>query len=311
MKAIVINRYGGKDELEEIEFPRPLPKEDQVLIELHATSINPIDWKLREGYLKEGLPFHFPIILGWDAAGIVKEVGAKVKKFRVGDKVFARPATTERGTYAEYIAVEEDLIAMMPNETSFEDAASIPLAGLTAWQALVDFAEIAPGEKVLIHAGAGGVGSLAIQIAKAKGATVATTASGKNIDYLKSLGADEVINYEEEDFSQVLKDYDIVFDTLGGDIQEKSYKVLKPGGVLVSITTPPNEEKAKEKDIKAGHVWLNPNGEQLEELAKMIEAGELVPQVGEVFEFSAEGLQEAHALSETHHAKGKIVIKIK
>lgn len=311
MKAIVINHYGGKEQLKEMVFPKPLPKEDQVVIEIHATSINPIDWKVREGYLKEGLPFEFPIILGWDAAGVVTDVGEKVTHFEVGDKVFTRPATTEKGTYAEYIAVEEHLVAKMPKKTSFEEAASIPLAGLTAWQCLVDFANITQGDKVLIHAGAGGVGSLAIQIAKSKGATVATTASEKNSEYVKSLGADVVIDYKNEDFADVISDYDIVLDTMGGDIQEKSYDVLRKGGKLVSIVAPPNEEKAKDKGVHAGFVWLNPDGEELAQLAYLIDEEEIKPQVGNVFDFDEQSIQQAHALSESHHARGKIVIKMK
>lgn len=311
MKAVVINQYGGKEELKEVDYPKPLPGQNQVVIDIHATSINPIDWKLREGYLKEMLPFHFPIILGWDAAGVVTDIGEHVTKFDIGDKVFTRPATTEKGTYAEYIAVEEDLIAKMPNNMTFEEAASIPLAGLTAWQCLVDSAKVSQGDKVLIHAGAGGVGSLAIQIAKSKGATVATTGSGKNRDYLLSLGADLVINYENEDFSEIISDYDIVLDTMGGDIQEKSFSVLRLGGKLVSIVAPPNEEKAKEKGVLVDFVWLQPNGEELEKLAQLIEEEKLKAQVGEVFDFNEEGLKEAHALSESHHAKGKIVIKMK
>ncbi|WP_394139738.1 NADP-dependent oxidoreductase [Cytobacillus oceanisediminis] len=311
MKAIIIEQYGTAEELKERKVPMPEMKDNQVLVEMHATSINPIDWKLRAGYLKNMLPFEFPIILGWDAAGVIAEVGDKVTSFKKGDRVFARPDTTAHGTYAEYVAVDEKLLAKMPENASFEEAASIPLAGLTAWQCLVDFSEIKSGDKVLIHAGAGGVGSLAIQIAKSFGAHVASTASGKNKEFLKSLGVDHFINYREEDFEQVLDHYDIVVDTMGGEIQKKSMNVLKKGGKLVSIVSPPDENLAKDKDIKAGFLWLEPNGKQLSQLGEMIEQGKLKPLVGHTFPFTEQGLKEAHELSESHHAKGKIAIKIK
>jgi NADPH:quinone reductase-like Zn-dependent oxidoreductase len=311
MKAIVIDQYGEKEVLQEREMAQPIIQDDQVLLEIHATSINPIDWKLRAGYLKEMLPFDFPIILGWDAAGIIAEKGKNVSNFEVGDRVFTRPATTRQGTYAEYVAVEENLLAHMPSSMSFEDAAAIPLAGLTAWQCLVDFSGIKKDDKVLIHAGAGGVGTFAIQIAKSFGAYVATTASEKNVEFLKSLGADVVINYKEEEFSEILTDFDIVLDSMGGDIQSNSYKVLKPNGKLVSIAQPPSEEEAQRHQVDAGFVWLEPKGEQLQHLAHMYESGKLKVVIGESFDFNEKSLKEAHALSETHHARGKIVIQIK
>ncbi|PKR85594.1 NADP-dependent oxidoreductase [Heyndrickxia camelliae] len=308
MKAIVIEQYGGKDQLKEMDVPIPEINDHQVLVEMKATSINPIDWKLREGYLKQMLPFEFPIILGWDAAGVIKKVGKNVKGFQVGDAIFSRPATTRYGTYAELTAIDEDLLAKKPENISYEEAASIPLAGLTAWQALFDFAQLQKGEKVLIHAGAGGVGSLAIQLAKQKGAYVATTASEKNHAFLKELGADEVIDYKTANFEEVLHDYDVVFDTMGGEIQAKSYQVLKKGGRLVSIVNAPDQDQAAEYGVKASHVWLEPNGKQLEQLASLLQEGKLKAIVGHVLPFSEQGLKEAHALSESHHAKGKIVI---
>ncbi|TLS37577.1 NADP-dependent oxidoreductase [Pseudalkalibacillus caeni] len=311
MKAIVIEQYGGKDQLKEKEVPIPDVKENQVLVETHATSINPIDWKVREGNLKEMLPFDFPIILGWDVAGVIKHVGDKVENFEEGDRVFARPATTANGSYAEYVSVDEDLLAGIPSNISFEEAASVPLAGLTAWQCLVDFGNIKKGDRVLIHAGAGGVGTFGIQFAKHFGAEVATTASEKNIDFLRSLGADTVINYKEQDFEKELSDFDIVLDSLGGEIQQKSYNVLKKGGRLVSIVAPPDEEEAKEHGIKAGFLWLEPNGSQLQEIADLMEKRAVKPNVGHTFKFSESGLQQAHELSESHHAKGKIVISVK
>ncbi|XXM73010.1 NADP-dependent oxidoreductase [Lysinibacillus sphaericus] len=310
MRAIVIDQYGDKDVLNEREVEQPDIGDNQVLLSNRATSINPIDWKVREGYLKDMLPFEFPIILGWDAAGVVARKGKNVEGFEIGDRVFARPDTTNRGTYAEYVAVDDHLLAPIPESMSFEEAAAIPLAGLTAWQCLVDFSDIKEGDKVLIHAGSGGVGNYAIQIAKSFGAHVASTASGKNEEFVKSLGADQFINYKEEDFSEVLKDFDIVLDTMGGTVQSNSYKVLKKGGKLVSIAEPPNEEEAKEYGVEAGFLWLEPKGEQLKQLADLFEKGELKPVIGEIFPFSEQGMKDAHALSETHHAKGKIVIKV-
>lgn len=310
MKAIVIEQYGGKDQLLEKDVETPNPNSNQVVIDLKATSINPIDWKVREGYLKENLTFDFPIILGWDAAGVVKETGADVKNFKEGDRVFARPDTTRFGTYTEQVAVEENLLAHIPENIPFEEAAAVPLAGLTARQCLVDFADIQAGDRVLIHAGAGGVGHYAIQIAKEKGAFVATTASGKNRQWVEDLGVDRFINYKEEDFSETLEDFDIVLDTLGGDIQEKSYSVLKKGGRLASIVQPPNEEKAKEHDVKAGFVWLEPSGDKLTELAEMLKEGTMTSVVGHRYELTEEGVRNAHEVSESHHAKGKIVVSI-
>ncbi|WP_225743689.1 NADP-dependent oxidoreductase [Marinilactibacillus sp. Marseille-P9653] len=311
MKAIVIESYGSADQLVERDVPKPEITEDQVLVELHATSINPVDWKMREGYLSSMMPFEFPIILGWDAAGIIKEVGANVQDFAVGDKIFSRPETNPRGTYAEYIAIDKELLAPMPKNVSFGEAASIPLVGETAWTALVEMAEIKKGDKVLIHAGAGGVGSVAIQVAKSFGATVASTASGDNEAYLKELGVDTFINYKEEDFESLLSDYDIVFDTMGGDIQKKSFNVLKKGGSLISIADEPDKELAEEKGIKTGYFFLQPDGKRLAKLGELMTNGKLKATVGETFPFTEEGLREAHRLSETHHAKGKIVINIK
>ena len=311
MKAIVIDSYGGKEQLKEREVEKPAITDNQVLVEIHATSINPIDWKLREGYLKEMLPWEFPIILGWDAAGIIAEVGKDVKHFKVGDRVFARPATTRQGTYAEYVPVDEDLLAHMPESMTFEEGAAIPLTGLTAYQCLVDFAEVKKGDKVLIHAGAGGVGSMAIQIANSIGAYVATTASDKNDELVKSLGANQVINYREEDFSELLEDFDAVLDTMGGEVLDKSFKVLKKGGKLISIAGQPSAEKAEQHEVKASDYWLEPSGEQLKKLANLYVSGELKPTIGEVFAFTEQGLQDAHELSESHHARGKIIIKIK
>ncbi|WP_407269909.1 NADP-dependent oxidoreductase [Radiobacillus sp. PE A8.2] len=311
MRAVVINEYGSKDVLVEQELPKPEINANQVLVEVHATSINPIDWKLRAGYLKQMLDWSFPIILGWDVAGKIVEVGSDVKNFEVGDEVFARPDTTAKGTYAEFTTVDQELLAKKPSNLTFEEAASIPLAGLTAWQCLVDNTQVKQGDKVLIQAGAGGVGSLAIQMAKHLGAYVATTASEKNEAYVKELGADVFINYRTQQFEEELSDYDVVIDTMGDEILNKGFQVLKPGGRLVTIAGQPDPALAEKHQVTASSYWLTPNGKQLAEIGDLLEKGIVKPQVGSTFGFSAEQLQKAHELSETHHAKGKIVIKVK
>lgn len=313
MKAIAINQYGTKEELEEQEVILPKLKEHQVLIKVKATSINPIDWKLREGYLKQMFDWSFPIILGWDVAGVIEEVGSQVTSWNVGDRVFARPETTRFGTYAEKTIVDDHLLASIPENVTFDEAAAVPLAGLTAWQALFDHGQLKAGEKVLIHAGAGGVGTYAIQLAKNAGAYVITTASEKNHDLLEKLGADEVIDYHKTNVKDVLNNIDLVFDTMGGAIQKESISVLKAEtGRLISIVgiTPETENVANEKNVVVKGIWLNPDGIELKKMANLLEAKKIRSVIGAVFPFSREGIYEAHALSETHHALGKIVISM-
>ncbi|RXZ02059.1 NADP-dependent oxidoreductase [Fictibacillus sp. S7] len=311
MKAIIINDYGGRDQLVEknVNTPKPGPKD--VLIEVYSTSVNPVDWKIREGYLKDNLQLKFPVVLGWDAAGVVKETGSAVTKFKTGDEVFTRPATERDGTYAELLAADEELVALKPKNLTFKEAASIPLVGLTAWQCLVDFAQIKEGQRVLIHAGGGGVGSFAIQLAKAKGAYVISTGSEDSESIIRESGADEFINYKSQDFTKAVQPVDIVFDTIGGDVQKNSYKVIKPGGVLVSIVSPPVQKDATNHSVKAGFVFLDPDGKELAEIGKLIEEGKIQPFVGEIFPLTQEGVRAAHDLSESHHAKGKIIISVK
>lgn len=311
MKAVVIEDYGSKEQLKEMELDKPALKENQVLVELHATSINPIDWKVREGYAKDALPFEFPVVLGWDAAGVIKEVGSNVSDWKVGDEVFARPSTTAKGTYAEYTAIDADLLAKKPENISFTEAAGVPLAGQTAWQALIEFGKIQEGDNVLIHAGSGGVGSFAIQIAKSFGANVATTASRKNQSLVEELGADTFINYREEDFSEAGQYYDFVLDTIGGEVLEKSYGVVKEGGRLATIVAQPDQETAEKYGIEAANVYLNETGERMAAIGELIEKGQVKPVVGHTYPFGEAGLQEAHDLSETGHARGKICIEMK
>ncbi len=310
MKAVVIEEYGGLNTLTEKVVEKPPLLDNQVLVEVKASSVNPIDWKLREGHLADQYSFEFPIILGWDVAGVVKEVGKHVIDYSIGDRVFARPDTTRYGTYAEFTAVDELLVAKIPDNLSFTEAASVPLAGLTAYQCLFDALEIMEGQKILIHGGAGGVGSYAIQLAKLKGAYVATTASKKNHSFLKELGADLCIDYHNENIEDVLADYDAVLDTVGASVQTASMKILRRGGKLVSIVDEPNEELANRYGIKEQLLWLNPNGEQLKELARLLAEERLKPVVGETFPLNEKGVKNAHVLSESSHARGKIILKV-
>lgn len=308
MKAITLEQYGDASVLKYTTADKPEVKPNDLLVEIKATSVNPVDWQIREGYLAEAMPYEFPLILGWDAAGIVKEVGSDVTKFKVGDEVYSSPDMSRNGTYAEFVAVNEDMVAMKPKNLSFEEAGSIPLVGLTAWTSLIDKADIQKGERVLIQAGAGGVGSFGIQLAKAKGCWVAATASGKNVEFLKELGADQVIDYEKENFEEVLEPVDVVLDTLGGDIQDRSFNVLKKGGRLAATTTEPKEELAKKHDVKTYQVTMGRDGKVLAEIAKLIEDKKIRPVVEQVLDLS--DIKEGHRISQTGHSKGKIVLKI-
>ncbi|GMA62213.1 NADP-dependent oxidoreductase [Alicyclobacillus fastidiosus] len=307
MKAVYIEAYGGHEQLKYGELPNPIVGPKDVLIRAHAASVNPVDWKIREGYLQSRLQYQFPLILGWDVSGVVERIGDHVTRFKPGDAVFSRPATDRNGTYAELVAVDESLVALKPKNITFEEAASIPLAGLTAWDALHEIAHVSAGQKVLVHAGAGGVGIYAIQLAKAFGARVLTTTSTANVQFVQAYGTDEVIDYTMEDFAQVASACDVVFDTIGGAVQEKSFGVIAPGGILVSIVSPPDEAKAKAAGIRTGYFFLQPDGEKLARLGQLVEEGKLRPVVGAVFPL--EQTAKAHALSESHHARGKIVLR--
>ncbi|MEG0267873.1 MAG: NADP-dependent oxidoreductase [Carnobacterium sp.] len=309
MKAIGIENYGGKDELKEMQVDNPKANAKQVVVEVKATSVNPIDWKLREGYLQQMMDWAFPIILGWDVAGVISEIGEEVTDWKVGDEVFARPETTRFGTYAEYTIVDQNLLAKIPANVSFEEAAAVPLAGLTAWQGLFDHGKLKKGETVLIHAGAGGVGTYAIQLAKSIGAKVITTASKKNHDLLIELGADQVIDYKTENFVELLNDVDLVLDTVGGEVQKDSFEVLKPKtGRMISIVGLADEEVRKQYDVEFESIWLEPNGQELSEIADLMAAGEVKSIIGAKFPLTEKGVYDAHELSETHHALGKIII---
>ena len=254
MKAFIIDGYGSNEKVRLGEMPEPKLRDDDVLVQVHAASVNPLDIKIRDGAFKRILKHRLPLILGNDLAGVVVQAGPRVRRFIPGDEVYACADQDHIGSFAEVIAVKESNLALKPKTLSMEDAASIPLVGLTAWQVLVEKANLKNGQKVLIHAGSGGVGTLAIQLAKHIGATVATTASPANFDLLKQLGADIVIDYKKDKFEELLSDYDVVFDTQGGAVLEKSLRVLRPGGKIVGIAGPPDRGFAKE----AGLTWPMP-----------------------------------------------------
>ena len=312
MKAIRIHNYGGPEVLKYEEAPRPEPQAGEVLVRVHAAGVNPIDWKVREGHMKDFWPHKFPLILGWDVSGTVEAVGpgpAAAGRFKIGDEVYSVPDVSRDGAYAEYIVVRESELAFKPKSLHHIRAAAVPLAALTAWQALFDTAQLQPGQRVLIHAGSGGVGHFAVQLAKWKGAYVFATASTKNQDLLRELGVDEPIDYTRQRFEDIARNIDIVLDTIGGETQERSWSVLKKGGNLVSLVQSPSKEKAKELGVRAAFVAGHPSGAQLAEIAKMIDSGKLAPIIDRILPLSE--ARRAHELSQSGHVRGKIVLRVK
>ncbi len=328
MKAFVLNQY--KEPLQQIEVPEPVLGDHDVLVEVHAAGLNQLDEKIRQGEFKQILPYKLPQVLGHDVAGVVLKVGPKVRSFAPGDEVFARPGKDSIGTFAERIAVAEEDLAIKPATVSMEEAGSLPLVALTAWQALVERGNVGPGQKVFIHAGAGGVGSIAIQLAKYLGATVATTVSAGNKDFVRELGADVVIDYHAEDFVEILHDYDLVLDSLGGENLERSLKVLKKGGKAIGMAGPPDADFARQlggnpvllgvttllssgirrKARRLGgtyvFLFMRADGGQLREIAVLIDAGEIKPVLGRVVPFD----QTADVLAalEKGGVRGKTVV---
>jgi NADPH:quinone reductase-like Zn-dependent oxidoreductase len=333
MKAFILDRYGKKGGVRIGEMPDPELRDDDVLVQIHAAGVNPLDSKIRTGEFKLLLPYRFPLILGNEAAGVVIRVGPKVRRFKVGDEVYARPHQDRIGTFAEFISMSEGDVAIKPKELSMEEAASIPVVGLTAWQALIERADLKKGQKVLIHAGSGGVGTFAIQLAKHICATVAATTSTANVDLVKSLGADVVIDYRKDEFEKVLRDYDVVLNSLGKDTLEKSLAVLKPGGKLISISGPPDPDfakdlglgwmlrqvmrflsygirrKAKRHRVNYSFLFMRANGDQLGEITSLIDSGIIRPVVDRIFPF--ESTKEALAFVEKGRAKGKVAVTVK
>jgi NADPH:quinone reductase-like Zn-dependent oxidoreductase len=333
MKAFIIDRYSKKDPMRLGEMSEPEVRDDDVMIEVHAAGLNLLDSKIKSGEFKLILPYRMPLVLGHDVAGVVIRVGSRVRQFKVGDEVYSRPPDHRIGTFAEFIAVNENDVALKPTNITMEEAASIPLVGLTVWQALVERAHLKTGQKVFIEAGSGGVGTSAIQLAKHIGATVATTTSSANIDLVKSLGADIVIDYKKDDFEKVLQNYDVVLHSQNAAALEKSLRVLKPGGTLISISGPPDpafakgsgapwfvslivrlissgvRKKAARRDLKYSFLFMQANGHQLREITRLVEDGAIHPVIDRVFPF--ESTNEALAYVEAGRAKGKVVVKIK
>ncbi|TNB95186.1 NADP-dependent oxidoreductase [Pseudomonas jessenii] len=332
MKAFLIDRY-GKNTGRIGEASAPVVGVRDVLIEVHASSVNVLDSKISSGEFKLILPYALPLILGNDLAGVVVEVGSQVTRFKPGDEVYARPPETRIGTFAEWIAVDENAVARKPANTSMAQAASLPLVALTAWQVLVETAQLKKGQKVLIHAGSGGVGSIAIQLARHLGAFVATTTSTANVEWVKALGADLVIDYKQQDFESVLHDYDVVLNSLGPDVLQKSLKVLKPGGQLISISGPPTAQfaqeqglswplqqvmrllsfgirrKARKQAVNYTFVFMRANGTQLQKIATLVEEAIIQPVIDRSFSFASTA--EALKYVEQGRAKGKVVVTLK
>lgn len=315
MKAVVYEQFGGAEKLRMADLPIPKPAENEVQIRIHYASVNPVDWKIREGFFSGRLPYEFPLTPGWDAAGVVTAVGKNVKNLKVDDEVYAycRKDKVCEGTYAEYICFNAENVARKPKNASFAESAAMPLAALTSWQALFDVGHLKKGQVVLIHAGAGGVGSFAIQMAKWAGAEIITTCGSQNVDYVKKLGASLVIDYHKDDFYEVIKKkypkgIDLVFDMLGGETMEKSAKLLKKGGKIVGIVEKLDQEEAKKLGIESWYVFVRPNGEELHEIARLIESKDiLIPYIEEMRLQDAASAQEK---SRQGHTRGKIVLKV-
>lgn len=333
MKAFVLESYGANRALQLADVPEPQLRDDEVLVQVHAAGVNQLDSKIRDGQFKLILPYRLPLILGHDVAGVVVKAGPRVRQFKPGDEVYARTDDFRIGTFAEFVPVKESSLAPKPKGLTMEEAASIPLVGLTAWQALVETAKLTKGQGVFIQAGSGGVGTFAIQLARHLGATVATTTSAANFELVRSLGADVVIDYRTQDFEDVLHDYDVVLNSQDGKALGKSLRVLKGGAKLVSISGPPDpafgrniaapafvrlvmrllssgiRRRARGRGIDYSFLFMKADGAQLREITRLIEAGAIRPVVDKVFAF--ESTNEALAYAEAGHAKGKVVIKIR
>jgi NADPH:quinone reductase-like Zn-dependent oxidoreductase len=331
MKAFVVEHY-GKDGLSAADVPEPEVGDDDVLVKVSAAGINPLDKMVRDGEFRRLLKYRTPFVLGHDVAGVVTSAGSAVRDFQVGDEVYSRPRDLRIGTFAEHIAIDQDDVAPKPASLTLHESAAVPLVSLAAWQALVDRAGVKPGQKVLVHAGSGGLGSTVIQLAKHLGATVATTASGENAELVRSLGADVVVDYTQEDFAEVLSGYDAVLDSRGGENLEKSLTVLKPGGEAIGLAGPPDpgfarqlgapkfmgvvmgllsrkvRKQARKLGVSYSFLFMQANGGQLRELASLYDAGHLRPLIDKTFPFDQ--TLEALAYVEQGRANGKVVITL-
>lgn len=330
MKAFIVERYGKKGGMRLGEVPEPELRDDEVLVKVHAAGVNPLDSKIMSGEFKLVLPYRLPLILGHDAAGVVVRVGPGVRQFKPGDEVYSRPDDFRIGSFAEFIAIKEASLALKPKALTMAEAASIPLVGLTAWQALVEKANLKKGQKVFIQAGSGGVGTFAIQLAKHLGAFVATTTGTANVDWVKRLGADIVIDYKKDDFETILHDYDVVLNSQDSATLAKSLRVLKPGGKLISVSGPPDpafgeeirapwfvksvmrllsfgiRRKAKRNKVSYSFLFMKANGSQLREIGALIDSGAIRPVLDRVFPFEA--TRQAMDYVESGRAKGKVVV---
>jgi NADPH:quinone reductase-like Zn-dependent oxidoreductase len=303
MKAIVVHSFGGPEVLQYEDAARPEPKEDEILIRVISAGVNPVD-----AAMSRFLGDRLPLIPGMDVAGVVEKTGAKITKFKKGDSVYAYLSFKEQGGYAEFAIAREDEMALKPKAITFDGAAAVPLAATTAWQALIDTAQVEKGQTVLIHGGSGGVGHFAIQIAKTRGAKVIATASTPNLDLLKELGADQTIDYTTTKFEEVVKDVDVVLDAVRGDTLAHSYGVVKKGGIIVSITGQPDQAELDKHNIRGASLMAHPDAKVLEELEKLIDAKKIKPVVSQVFPLAEAA--KAHEQIATRHTRGKIVLKV-
>ncbi|MFM9848744.1 MAG: NADP-dependent oxidoreductase [Hyphomicrobiaceae bacterium] len=333
MKALTFNRYGKRDNIKFADVPRPTPKPDEILVQVHAVGLNPIDTMVPKGTFKPMLKFQLPATLGSDLAGVVVEVGSRVTRFKPGDAVFASIFDTGKGSLAEFTVLPEHAAALKPANLDFVQAASIPMVGLTSWQALKERAKLEPGQKVFIPAGSGGIGTFAIQLAKRLGVKVGTTTSTANVDLVRSLGADEVVDYKKQKFEEVLRDYDAVLGTVRGDALEKSLRILKPKSTVVSLIGPPDAafarargmnflmvamfgllsrkiiRRARKRGAAYSFLFVHPNGNQLAEIGELLKSERIRPVLDKVFPF--EQAKEALAYLEQGRAKGKVVVKVR
>ena len=312
MKAVRIHNFGGPEVLTYEEAPRPHPRAGEILIRVHAAGVNPFDWKVRAGYMKDFVHHTLPLIPGWDVSGVVEEIGpgpAASGQFKKGDQLYGKLDPARDGAYAEYVVARQTEIALKPESLYHVQAAAVPIIALTAWQSLFDAGRLQRRQRVLIHGGSGGVGHFAVQLARWKGAHVLATASTKHQAMLRELGVDEPIDYTKQEFDAAARDVDLVLDTVGGETQERSLRVLKRGGLLVSVAQPPNADEAKALGVRATFVWTQSSSDQLAKIGKLIDSGKLKLTIDRILPLSE--ARRAHELSESGHVRGKIVLRVK
>jgi NADPH:quinone reductase-like Zn-dependent oxidoreductase len=308
MKAVRIHEFGGPETLKYEDVQLPVPAAGEVLVHACASGVNPVDWKVRAGYLKDSIQYKLPLIIGWDVSGVIEAVAVGVDGWNHGDEVYAHPDITRDGSYAQFIRIRATAIARKPKTLGHVQAAAIPLAALTAWQSLFDAGGLTRGQTVLIHAAAGGVGHLAVQLAKWKGARVVGTASKANAALVQELGADEVIDYTARRFEDALSGVDLVLDTIGGEVQQRSWAILKSGGILVSTVGLPPAEVAVRQNVRVASPFVQPNATQLAEISHLVDAGQLRPIVEAVLPLAE--ARRAHEISQRGHTRGKTVLSI-